>query len=41
MLLEDKIAELIEPVLAPLEFRLVRVSFANGTLHRTGYAISV
>ena len=32
MLLEDKIAELIEPVLAPLEFRLVRVSFANGTL---------
>ena len=32
MLLEEKIAEMIEPVLAPLEFRLVRVSFANGTL---------
>ena len=32
MLLEEKIEEMIEPVLAPLEFRLVRVSFANGTL---------
>lgn len=32
MLLEEKIAEMIEPVLVPLEFRLVRVSFANGTL---------
>ena len=32
MLLEEKIAEMIQPVLAPLEFRLVRVSFANGTL---------
>lgn len=32
MLLEEKIATLIEPVLTPLEFRLVRVSFANGVL---------
>lgn len=32
MLLEDKIAGIIEPVLEPMEFRLVRVSFANGTL---------
>ena len=32
MLLEDKIAEMIEPVLVPMAFRLVRVSFANGTL---------
>jgi ribosome maturation factor RimP len=32
MLLEEKIAMLIEPVLAPMEFRLVRVSFANGVL---------
>lgn len=32
MLLEDKIASLIEPVLEPLEFHLVRVRFANGVL---------
>ena len=32
MLLEDKIGEMIEPVLDALEFRLVRVLFGNGTL---------
>ena len=32
MLLEEKIASIIEPVLEPMSFRLVRVSFANGTL---------
>jgi ribosome maturation factor RimP len=32
MLLEDKIAALIDPVLNSLEFRLVRVLFGNGTL---------
>ena len=32
MLLEEKIAMLIEPVLEPIEFRLVRVNFASGVL---------
>ena len=32
MLLEEKIATIIGPVLEPMGFRLVRVSFANGTL---------
>lgn len=32
MLLEDKIAMLVEPVLTPIEFRLVRVSFSAGVL---------
>ena len=32
MLLEDKIGDMIEPVLDSLEFRLVRVLFGNGTL---------
>jgi ribosome maturation factor RimP len=32
MLIEEKIATIIEPVLEPMEFKLVRVSFANGTL---------
>lgn len=32
MLLEEKIATLIQPVLEPIEFRLVRVSFASGLL---------
>ncbi len=32
MLLEEKIVSIIEPVLEPMEFRLVRVSFANGVL---------
>lgn len=32
MLLEDKIATMIDPVMASLEFRLVRVLFGNGTL---------
>jgi ribosome maturation factor RimP len=32
MLLEEKIAMLIDPVLASIEFRLVRVNFASGVL---------
>jgi len=32
MLLEEKIAAMIEPVLAGMDFRLVRVLFSNGTL---------
>jgi ribosome maturation factor RimP len=32
MLIEEKIAAIIEPVLEPMEFRLVRVSFSNGIL---------
>ena len=32
MLLEEKIAGIIDPVLEPMGFRLVQVSFANATL---------
>lgn len=32
MLLEEKIADMITPVLEPMAFRLVRVNFASGTL---------
>ena len=32
MLLEDKIAQIIAPVIEPMAYRLVRVNFANGIL---------
>ena len=40
MLLEEKIAMLIEPVLTAAGFRLVRVSFMSGTLQIMGSSIS-